>query len=133
MFLQSLSNNERHLFLDMELYMSKIDGCFSEEEKRIIDMHAAEMHIDHNNYTPEHSVDYVRSHIKQLADAKKRICFFEIIAVALSDGVYDENERELINNLTIAFGFNEKDLENVIEAINMLKAGYEKATAFIKR
>lgn len=133
MFLQSLNNDERHLFLDMELYMSKIDSNFSDEEKKIIDMHAAEMHIDHNDYTPEHSIDYVRSHIKQLTDVKKRICFFELIAVALSDGVYDENEKELIDNLAIAFGFEENDLEETIEAIHLLRTGYEKATAFIMR
>ena len=32
MYLSMLNTEQKHLFLDLELYMSKVDGDFSEEE-----------------------------------------------------------------------------------------------------
>lgn len=36
MYLYSLENLKKYLFRELELYMAKTDGDFSEEEKRII-------------------------------------------------------------------------------------------------
>ncbi len=53
MYLARLGLEQKHMFLDLELYLSRIDGEFSDEEKQIIDAHCMEMHIDNNQYECE--------------------------------------------------------------------------------
>lgn len=132
MFLYKLSNTEKHLFLDLEIYMAMIDGEFNDAEKRMIDLHAVEMRVDHNQYTPEKSIDEVRSSIKRLDTRTKRVFFFELIATVMSDGVYTSDEKTLIENLAVMFDIDNDDIDNAFKTIQMLKNGYENAIAFVE-
>ena len=132
MFLFKLSNTDKHLFLDLEIYMSMIDGEFNDAEKHLIDLHALEMRIDHNHYTPEKPVDEVRSLIKQLDDRTKRIFFFELLATVMSDGVYTSDEQKLIESIAAIFDLGKEDIDDVLNTISMLRTGYEKALSFIE-
>ena len=86
MYLAMLDNEKRHLFLDLELYISKIDGDFSEQEKRVIDTHCIEMHIDNNNYESETSYDEMMSRLSEtFSKQEKRIVFIELLATVLAD------------------------------------------------
>ena len=132
MFLFNLCNKEKHLFLDLEIYMSMVDGEFNDAEKKLIDLHALEMRVDHNHYTPEKSIDEVRSQAKQLDDKTKRIFFFELVSTVMSDGVYTLDEQKLIENIAIMFGLGAKDINDVFDSVNTLRRGYEKANSFIE-
>lgn len=132
MFLFNLSNKEKHLFLDLEIYISMIDGEFNDAEKQLIDLHAMEMRVDHNHYTPERSIEEVRSQIIQLDDKTKRIYFFELISTVMSDGVYASDEQNLIENIAVMFGLSRKEIDYVFDSVNMLRSGYEKAISFIE-
>ena len=88
---------QKHLFLDLELYMSKVDGDFSEEEKNIINAHCMEMRIDNNNYESEVAIDELVTAIKEkFTHKEKHILFLELTATVLADGVYHEAEKELM-------------------------------------
>ena len=50
MYLSKLSNENKHIFLDLELHISNANGEFSDQEKNIIDAHCLEIHIDCNKY-----------------------------------------------------------------------------------
>ena len=55
MYLSMLSDTNKRLFLNLEIYLSKVDSDFSENERIIIDAHCMEMHIDNNNYEADMS------------------------------------------------------------------------------
>ena len=99
-----LSNEKKHLFLNLEIYMAKVDGEFSEDERQIIDTHCLEMHIDNNNYETDMSQDDV---IKQLQNSltheEQKMVFLELIATIMADDIYHEKEKNLTNKLADVF------------------------------
>ena len=132
MFLLNLTNQEKHLFLDLEIYLSMIDGEFNDAEKHMIDLHAMEMRVDRNHYTPEKPVGEVRSLIKHLDNRTKRKFFFELLATVMSDGIYTLDEQKLIESIAVLFDLGKEETEDVLNTISMLKSGYEKALSFIE-
>lgn len=133
MYLSMLNNEQKHLFLDLELYMSKVDGDFSEEEKNIINAHCMEMRIDNNNYESEVAVDELFTAIKEkFTHKEKHILFLELTATVLADGVYDEAEKELIDKLAEILDITKNEVQEVFKLITDLKDVYSRCAAFIQ-
>lgn len=132
MYLAMLDNEKRHLFLELEIYMSKIDSDFSVEERRIIDTHCMEMRIDNNDYECELPMELVLSRInKECDDREKRIIFLELAATVLADNVYHETEKELIEKLAQVCALPSGKPAEVIGLIKRLKAVYEDCASFV--
>jgi uncharacterized tellurite resistance protein B-like protein len=133
MYLSMLDNDKKHLFLNFEIYLSKVDGDFSEEEKRIIDAHCIEMHIDNNNY----EVDMTQSEVldglkKTLNEKESKIVFLELVGTIMADNVYHGEEKALINKLAEILGMAEEDIERAFSIITDMKSVYERCAEFIK-
>lgn len=132
MYLFQLSNEKRHIFLDLELYMSKIDGKFSEEEKEIINTHCLEMHINNNNYECELPLETVLSRIREEFNRKeKRIVYLELLATVLADNVYDDAEKDLIEKLKETFEIGDDEEVEIIMVLSDIKSAYKKCASFI--
>lgn len=133
MYLSILNNEKRHLFLNLEIYMSKIDGDFSEDEKKIIDAHCIEMHIDNNDYEPDMPRDEVLKQLQEsLSPQEKKIVFLELAATILADNVYHESEKELVNNFAKLLDISDTDVDDAFSIIKDMKNVYERCAAYIK-
>ena len=131
MFLAKLSNEKRHLFLDLELHISKIDGEFSESEKNIIDTHCIEMHIDSNKYQCELSLDEVIRKLSECTVQEKHIIFIEMLAVVMADEVYHEKEKQIVEDLADVLGISNDEIIKAFSALNKLKEAYEELSNFV--
>ncbi|MBQ7973228.1 MAG: TerB family tellurite resistance protein [Lachnospiraceae bacterium] len=132
MYLSLLNREQKSLFLELELYMSKIDSNFSEEEKIIINTHCLEMHIDNNNYECTMPLDLVISRIqKEFGDKEKRIVFLELVATIMADNVYHDAEKELLNKLQELLEFDSASTKIVFDIINSIKESYKKCAHFV--
>ena len=133
MYLSMLDNEKRHLFLNLEIYMSQIDGDFSEEEKTIINAHCIEMHIDNNNYEPDIPRDEVLKALREtLTSQEKKIVFLELAATILADNVYHEAEKKLVENLAELLDISEADINCAFSIIKDMKNVYERCAGYIK-
>ena len=133
MYLSMLSNDKKHLFLNLELYMSKIDGAFSDEEKQIIDVHCMEMHIDNNNYEAEMPLDEVLKQLKEkLTHKEQRIVFLELIATIMADNAYHITEKALTSRLANLLSIDDDGVENASSIINDMKSVYKRCADYIK-
>lgn len=133
MYLSMLSNEKKHLFLNLEIYMSKVDGAFSDEEKQIIDAHCMEMHIDNNNYEAEMPQDEVLKQLKEkLTHKEQRIVFLEIIATILADNEYHATEETLISRMANLLGIDDEGIEDAISIIKDMKNVYKRCADYIK-
>lgn len=133
MYLAVLSNDKKHLFLDLELYMSKVDGEFSEEEKQIIDTHCLEMRIDNNNYENEYSIDELFCTLKNsLTVQEAHIFFLELAATVLADNAYHVAEKKLLNQFASVLSIPENEVEEAILLIKRIKCVYEDCANYIK-
>lgn len=128
-----LSNEKRHLFLELEIYMSRIDGDFSDEEKMIIDTHCIEMHIDNNDYECEFPLDIVLSKISsEFTTKEKHIAFLELVATVLADNAFHKSEQILIDRLSDLFSISDTEVKTSIDLIKKMKEAYEGCADFVK-
>lgn len=133
MYLSILDNSKKHLFLDLELYLANIDSDFSDEEKKIIDTHCLEMHIDNNGYQSEEKLDVVLSRIDaECSKKEKRVIYLELIATVVADNVFHEKERELIERLSDLMGISPDESADIINVIQSMKDNYKKCAEFVK-
>lgn len=131
MYLGRLNLEEKHSFLDLETYIAKTDGDFSDSEKEIIDAHCIEMHIDNNGYEPEKSLDEVLRSLRQMSQSKRYIVFLEITATVLADEVYQDCEKMLLSKLAQTLEIHEKEIQNAMDIMRDLKKDYSRCAAFI--
>lgn len=133
MYLSMLSDEEKHLFLDLELYMAKSDGDFSQSEKDIINVHCMEMHIDHNNYECERPLDTIFSELMDKCNnTTKHIIFLELTATVLADEVYHNSEKIIMNRLAEFLEISEKDREEALDLIKDMKRVYQRCADYIR-
>lgn len=121
MYLNRLSGEQKELFLDLCIHMSKVDGVFAEEEKHYIQDYCVEMKLDTVRYSTEKSLEDVISKIIETSTATDlKIIFFEIMGLALSDREFKTTEQELINNLVKLFNLSIEFKEKVLEQLKKI-------------
>lgn len=131
MYLSVLDLETKHLFLDLELYISKTDGEFNDLEKQIIDTHCIEMHIDNNNYQCELPLSVVYEKLEKCTEEEKRIIFIELLAVVLADKVYHQSEKILVDRLANVLRIKDEDVKKAFAAVEEMKEVYVKFSNFV--
>lgn len=132
MYLSMLSDTNKRLFLNLEIYLSKVDSDFSENERIIIDAHCIEMHIDNNNYEADMSQSEIFEGLKVLTKQESKIVFLELVGTIMADNVYHVEERALVNKLAEALKLEENDISLVFSIITDMKNIYERCAEYIK-
>lgn len=133
MYLSKLSNEKKHLFLDLELYLSKSDGEFSKQEKQIIDTHCLEMRIDCNKYHCELPLDEVYKRLEECTPEEQHIIFIEMLATVIADEVYHDEEKKIVETLAEILKINSNEIEQAFSIIYNLKKTYEELGNFVRR
>ena len=132
MYLSMLSDTNKRLFLNLEIYLSKVDSDFSENERIIIDAHCMEMHIDNNNYEADMSQSEIFEGLKALTKQESKIVFLELVGTIMADNVYHVEERALVNKLAEALKLEENDISLVFSIITDMKNVYERCAEYVK-
>jgi hypothetical protein len=127
-----LSNTNKRLFLNLEIYLSKVDSDFSENERIIIDAHCMEMHIDNNNYEADMSQSEIFEGLKALTKQESKIVFLELVGTIMADNVYHVEEKALVNKLAEALKLEENDISLVFSIITDMKNVYERCAEYVK-
>lgn len=133
MYLSMLSNEKKHLFLNLEIYMFRENNVFSDEEKQIIDAYCMEMHIDNNNYEADMPKDDVFSQLKDtLTLQEKKIVFLEFVGSVMADDKFIAEEKTLVDKLAVLFELTEDEVQVAFSIISDLKTTYERCADYIQ-
>ena len=133
MYLAMLNREKRHLFLNLEIYLSRIDGDFSDDEKRIIDVHCIEMHIDNNNYEADMPLDDVFQKLKEtLTHSERRIVFLELAATIMADDVYHKEEEKITRKLSDLLEIDDYEVKEAFSIIKDMKDVYKRCSDYIE-
>lgn len=117
MYLAVLSKEEKELFIGLAYNIAVSDGNYSDEEKRTILGYCQEMQMDFDQKVMIKPIDDIVERIKVVSNkTSKKIIIFEALGLAMSDGIYGEDERVIINNMEKDFEI-EKGFINKCEAI----------------
>ena len=122
MFLRSLSDEGKKLFYSLEIVLANADGVFDAKEESLIKSHCLEMGIE---FTGKSDVsnelkDIIENINSSLSTKEKKIIFVELVAVALVDGEYHENEKKVIEEMRTVLQIPEEVANDAIELMNKL-------------
>lgn len=121
MLLGKLSENNKKLFLQLEMILSNIDGNYSASEKELIERHCREMGIAPVEYNIDLSLDEtVKNIYENMSVKEKKIILIELTTLAVIDGVYDEKERQLVDSLRKMLGIPEEVGTQALELVERL-------------
>ncbi len=104
MYLSTLSEEEKVLFIGLAYNVAMADGVYCEEEKLMMESYCNEMQI---MFEQENMVKPVNDIIEEMNDKcgmrEKKIFVFEAIGLAMSDNNFDITERRIVNEMMEKF------------------------------
>ena len=105
MYLSTLSEEEKELFLNIAYIIANSDGNYSSDEKNMISGYCREMQMEVENWHIDESMEAIADRLQQISGLRtKKIIVFEAVGLAMVDGNYDKNEQEIISGLRKKLG-----------------------------
>lgn len=118
MFLHSITDKQKELFMKLAIKAAEANGIVNLEEKNMLKAYGIEMGIK-PIYETDATTEEIVSELKNLCDDKaRRIIIFEILGIMISDSEYDDKEKEFIENLAEAFSIPKEQKDQMFALIN---------------
>lgn len=131
MFLVELRPEQKELFLDLGILLSKSDGAFNKAEKKVISEMCKEMGITERT---ENQLD-LNEVLRRIRDTaytrEKRIILLETAGIVLADGTYSEEEKGVIKNISDSLKIEYSQYQEVLKTIQELYSVYKKVGDFL--
>ncbi|MBK1809385.1 hypothetical protein JHL18_01825 [Clostridium sp. YIM B02505] len=124
MFLNELSKKESILFINLVKNLANVDKVFSEKEEQLLSDYLEELSL---NSSEVDSLSFDDS-IKALASSTSRIqniIYFELVGLALVDGLYSVEETTFLSKVADAFNINEAKQTSFLNFFKDIKDLYE--------
>lgn len=131
MFLAELKPEQKELFLDLVICLSKSDGCFDESEQKVIIEMCREMGIKKRIDNRFEFKDALIKIKENITEREKRIILLETAGIVLADGNFSEDEAILIKNISDELQIEYDCYGDIIEMIKELYNVYSKIGTFL--
>lgn len=126
MFLHLLNNEQRELFLDLAIKATEANGVVEIEEKNMLKAFSIEMQIPFR-YTTKKTTDEILSRLSDITTEKeKKILSFELIGILLADGIYDEEEKTFMIQISERANISMDVIEKMINVLDEYRNIFEK-------
>ena len=133
MYLNKLTNEQKELFLDLCIHAAMADNKFVDEEKDIIIEYCLEMGIP-ERYEIKTAIDDVIEKLSAVSTKKEmRIVYMEIMALLLSDRVFDEKEKVFVEKIATVAEITDEEKEMILNAVQELFVVYGNISSFINK
>ena len=123
MFLNSLKDSQKNLFLDLAIKAADASGGISEQEKNMLKAFALEMRIP-ARYDCGKSEEEILEEIKRKSSRKElKIIVFEILGIMYTDSEYDDSERKFVSLVSERLNIEKQTIdkmENIIKKYSTL-------------
>lgn len=118
MFLQSLKNEQKILFLQLAIKAAEANGIVDLAEKNMLKAYAMEMEIT-PFYTASCDLDEILHNLKKSSTERDlRIILFEILGVLFSDGEFDSVEHHFAQKVYSTLDISQKKYNEMLELLN---------------
>jgi len=124
MFLNELSKKEAIAFVSLIENLSNIDKVYAESEKDLVNSYVEEFSLPAEN----REVLSFEAAVTMLNDSSSRIkniVYFELVGVALVDGLYEDKELEFLNNLAALFNISKKKQIAYVDYFKKVKETFD--------
>lgn len=131
MYLNTLNEEQKNIFLDLCILAAKANNVVAEDEIAIINEYCNEMQIV-ERYEEERNFDLCIEDLKK--DCNKRtikIIVLELTALILSDNICDEDEEKYIQEFISRVGITKSEYEKTTKLLNKLSSIYSEINEFV--
>ena len=128
MFLLSLSQEEREVFLELAVYAAKVDHELHESENALISLYRGEAQL-HGYKLQGTDIETIMDFFKAKDESTRKKVFFETLGVLWIDNKVTIEECELISTLQTELKIDDVLKYKIIELMNtQMKPWFETAT-----
>ena len=126
MFLNQLDIREKEAFMELANWISNVDVDIHDatEEEKVLALYLYEMGMEDNGYQLKNRpLSSILSDFE--SERSKNIAFIEMFALVFADGIYTDEEKHAVNEITKQFGFTvekQKRFETWIIKVNDIYA-----------
>jgi hypothetical protein len=113
MFLKYLSDSDKERFIELAYKLAYANRDFPEVQRKLLGRYKEECGIRFipNTTTKEELIAYFGGHSEEI----KRIVYYEIYMLLISDDQIDADEMKVLRELRAAFGFSDEEAEKIQE------------------
>ncbi|WWU64266.1 hypothetical protein QJR26_14695 [Clostridium baratii] len=132
MFLKELRSNNKELFLQLSIHAALSNNIIEDTQKDVLNLYCEEIGI--NNYELEVKMDLYEILEKINADTtyrEKKIIILEIMALIMSDSVYDLDEKKFMEDIIKKLDISDEVLEEAINLVNKFNLIFNDMIGFI--
>ena len=131
MFLAELRPEQKELFLDLVILLSKSDCVFDESEQKAIFEMCREMEINERTENQLELNEVLKKIGETAYTREKRIILLETAGIVLADGVYSEEEESMIKDISDSLKIEYEQYQEVLKTIQELYGVYKKIGDFL--
>ena len=115
MFLNLLTNEEKHHFLSLAALAANINGSLAEEEEELINSYRREMNLSAESVAidSDHSEESVFGFFAASEKSHKKIVLFEVVGLLTCDSSFDDDERSFVCRLSQAIGLSADETDTI--------------------
>ncbi len=118
MFLRTLNNEQKELFLDLALAAATANDVLEDAEKTLLAAYADEMSIDVNKAS-QMPVEEICRKLKTISNSKElNQISFEIVGMMISDNEYDDAEKAFISKMAEIFEIPMSRIDEMFNCVN---------------
>lgn len=132
MFLKELRSNNKELFLQLSIHAALSNNIIEDIQKDVLNLYCEEIGI--NNYELEVKMDLDEILEKINTDTtyrEKKIIILEIMALIMSDSVYDLDEKKFMEDIIKKLDISDEVLEEAINLVNKFNLIFNDMIGFI--
>lgn len=132
MYLNTLTNVEKELFLELALNACYANGELDPNEKVMMDQYGSEMGIKINSYKPLKSQSQVLEDLKSIKSIETlRKIYIEITALMMVDGFIDKDEEKYLNEIRKIALLKDSQVVRIRTSLEQIFSGYEYLNSII--
>ena len=132
MYLRRLNREEQNNFLELAYCAANYNDKFAEEQKGLINEYRTEMLLDEEEYEiQEKELDDILDFFEDSSEEIKNAVFLEIVALILSDNIYDDKEQEIISIIEDNLEISEGKHDEAVRWVEDMQELYGRAEAFV--
>ena len=132
MYLNTLTNVEKELFLELALNACYANGELDPNEKVMMDQYGSEMGIKINSYKPSKTQSQVLEDLKSIkAIETLRKIYIEITALMMVDGVIDKDEAKYLKEIQKIASLKDSQVVRIRTSLEQIFSGYEYLNSII--
>lgn len=131
MFLNNLNNKQKKLFIQLAIKAAEANGIVELEEKNMLKSFAIEMDIP-PVYNTENNLETILNELVSISSEQElKIILFEILGIVVSDGVFDDDEKNIVKNIVERCKLDTNIVDEMLNALYEYINVYKKIVSIV--